>query len=118
MIISNTDNTLYKRIFHITRKLKQKVKDIVEADKGKMCVIIERETLNHKIQTFLTGNQYTEITTDSTQKYTKQIRKITSNSDNLRENKKLNASIPSKPTAQNYRQESKYTKTIIPLDQS
>ena len=41
MIISNTDNTLHKRIFHITRQLKQKLKDndlnIVEADKRKMC---------------------------------------------------------------------------------
>jgi hypothetical protein len=76
LIASNTDNTLHKRMLYTTRKLKKKLEDndlnTVEADKGKICVIIGRKTLSHKIQTFLRENQYTEITTDPTQKYTKQ----------------------------------------------
>jgi hypothetical protein len=115
MIISNTDSTLHKRIFHITRKLKQKLKDTVEADKGKIRVIIERETLNHKIQTFLRENQYTEITTDPTQKYTKLIKKIISNSDKIRDNKKINALVPSKPTAPKLQARIKVHKDDYPI---
>lgn len=85
---------MHKRIHFITNKLKQKREDnnliTVKVDKGKICVIIDKITLNQKVQEFLQENQYVELKLDPTPKYTKQLKKGINRSERLIEKRKRN----------------------------
>jgi polysaccharide deacetylase 2 family uncharacterized protein YibQ len=62
----------------------------VKTDKEKISVIIDKITLNQKVQEFLQENQYIELKVDPTSKYTKQLKKTINRSERLIEKRKTN----------------------------
>ena len=70
---------LHKRQNHIAKRIRQKLKlnnlTLMQADKGKTFVVIDKNELRRKINTFLSDNYFTDIKTDQTEKFQKLLRK-------------------------------------------
>jgi hypothetical protein len=74
---TNRHNTLHKRYQYNINQLKKILKDnnltIVKADKNKATVIINKNTLRTKVDSFIQENHKTQLNKDPTDAYQKQI---------------------------------------------
>jgi hypothetical protein len=100
---TQAQNQQHKRIQHHTNQIKeiQHRDDLIvtKADKNKALIIIERETLNQKINTFLQENDITQINKDPTKTYQEQIQQVLQTCNLIIERGKNKHLINRKPAA-------------------
>jgi hypothetical protein len=103
IMTATKNNTLHKRhqykIKQIKNILKQNNLIITKADKCKAMVIINENTLNHKIDDFIKENNITKLNKDPTQIYQKQIQQTIQKCNILIDKHKQKFLISIKPTA-------------------
>ena len=73
----------FQLLKNIKRKLQEHNLTILKADKGNINVIIEKQTLNNKIETFFNENNITKLNKDPTPNYHKQINKTLNNTKHI-----------------------------------
>jgi hypothetical protein len=93
----------HRRIQHIINEIKEILRrdDLVvtKEDKNKAIVIIERDTLNQKIDKFMLENNIAQITKDPTKTYKYQMQQLLQTSNLVIEKEKSKYLINGKPAA-------------------
>ena len=104
IVATNTHYTLYKRHqynLNQIRKILQKSLTIARTDKNKSVVIINKDSLEQKIETFVEENNITRLNKDPTDSYQKQIQHALQKCDALIEKGKHRYLMHIRPTAPN-----------------
>jgi hypothetical protein len=88
---------------------------LTEADKGKTMVILYKQTLNEKVNQFISNNQIETLKSDPTQKMQKQIQNALQHSNTLFNPSKKKRILQMNPTAPTLRTKVKIHKPQTPI---
>jgi len=118
---SNMHNIKHKRqqctINKLKGILKQNNSTIIEADKSKAIVIINKDDLDQKIKAFIKQNNILKMNKDPTDKFKKQIQKTMAQCTGIIDKRKHKYIINMKPSTPQLKAHIKHIKKICQLDQ-
>jgi hypothetical protein len=115
----NTTSKEYREQTRTTKQIKQKLLQhkatIGEADKGKPVVIIYKQDLNEKVNSFIKGDNITELKTDPTKKMQRIVKNTLKQCKNIVDSSKRKYVLQMNPQAPKLKAKIKIHKPEAPI---